>query len=80
MRTDLFAKPLTDARQEAEAQEYARNFNCSIEIARRDVWDEYHATPIDTDAFYDRQEEAAEYRATGGDAHGDTYYADHDRS
>jgi hypothetical protein len=39
---------------------YAKNFNCSLEEARRDVESEYNATETDTDAFYERQESTDE--------------------
>jgi hypothetical protein len=50
------SRPLANEAQEAEAQEYAKSFTCSIEDARRDVLIEWNATDTDVDAFIDRTE------------------------
>lgn len=51
-----FSLPLSNPAHEAEAQEYARSYNCTIEKARLDVDSEMNATETAVDAFYTRLE------------------------
>lgn len=51
-----FTKPLKNTKLEADAQKYAASYNCSIEVARRDVMDESIEPLTDMDAFHERME------------------------
>ncbi len=50
-----FDKPFSDTGLEKEAQEYSASYKCSIETARRDVWDEYGDIATEVDSFLDRE-------------------------